>query len=39
MSELALAILLFGSAFALLVSGIPIWAGLAGISLLFILIF
>jgi tripartite ATP-independent transporter DctM subunit len=39
MSELALAVLLFGSAFALLVSGIPIWAGLAGISLIFILIF
>ena len=39
MSELVIAVLLFGSAFALLVSGIPIWAGLAGISLLFILIF
>ena len=39
MSELVIAVLLFGSAFALLVSGIPIWAGLAGISLVFILIF
>ena len=39
MNELVLAFLLFGSAFALLVSGIPIWAGLAGISILFILIF
>jgi len=39
MSDLALAVLLFGSAFALLVSGIPIWAGLTGISLIFILIF
>ena len=39
MNEIVIAILLFGSAFALLVSGIPIWAGLAGISLIFILIF
>lgn len=39
MNEYVLAILLFGSAFGLLVSGIPIWAGLAGISVLFILIF
>jgi len=39
MSELALAGLLFGSAFALLLSGIPIWAGLAGISLIFVLVF
>lgn len=39
MSELVIAALLFGSAFALLISGIPIWAGLAGISLIFILIF
>jgi len=39
MNEVALAILLFGSAFALLISGIPIWAGLAGISIVFILIF
>jgi len=30
---------LFGGAFALLVSGIPIWAGLVGISLIFVLIF
>jgi C4-dicarboxylate transporter DctM subunit len=39
MSEYVLAVLLFGSAFALLISGIPIWAGLAAISLVFILIF
>ncbi len=39
MSELVIAVLLFGSAFALLISGIPIWSGLAGISLIFILIF
>ena len=39
MSEYVLAVLLFGSAFILLVSGIPIWAGLAGISIAFILIF
>lgn len=39
MNEYLLALLLFGSAFALLVSGIPIWAGLTGISLLFIIIF
>jgi C4-dicarboxylate transporter DctM subunit len=39
MSEYVLAVLLFGSAFALLISGIPIWSGLAGISLFFILIF
>jgi len=39
MNEYVLAILLFGSAFGLLVSGIPIWAGLAGISMIFILIF
>lgn len=39
MNEIVLAILLFGSAFALLISGIPIWAGLAGISIIFILIF
>jgi C4-dicarboxylate transporter, DctM subunit len=39
MNELVIAALLFGSAFALLVSGIPIWAGLAGISLIFVLIF
>ena len=39
MNELVLAFLLFGSAFALLISGIPIWAGLAGISILFIFIF
>ncbi|UCF32102.1 MAG: TRAP transporter large permease [bacterium] len=34
-----MAALLFGSAFLVLMSGIPIWAGLAGISLTFILIF
>jgi len=39
MNELVIAILLFGSAFALLVSGIPIWAGLVGISVIFVLIF
>ncbi len=39
MNELVIAVLLFGSAFALLVSGIPIWAGLVGISLIFVLIF
>ena len=39
MNEYVLAILLFGSAFGLLVTGIPIWAGLAGISVIFILIF
>ncbi len=39
MNEYLLALLLFGSAFGLLISGIPIWAGLAGISILFIVIF
>ena len=39
MNELVIAALLFGGAFALLVSGIPIWAGLVGISLIFVLIF
>ena len=39
MNEYLLAVLLFGSAFGLLISGIPIWAGLAGISVLAILIF
>jgi C4-dicarboxylate transporter DctM subunit len=39
MNEYILALLLFGSAFGLLISGIPIWAGLAAISILFILIF
>jgi C4-dicarboxylate transporter, DctM subunit len=39
MNEYLLAVLLFGSAFFLLVSGIPIWAGLAGISVAAILIF
>jgi tripartite ATP-independent transporter DctM subunit len=39
MNEYLVAILLFGSAFGLLISGIPIWAGLAGISIIFILIF
>jgi len=39
MNEYLLAVLLFGSAFGLLISGIPIWSGLAGISVLAILIF
>ena len=39
MNEYVLALLLFGCAFGLLISGIPIWSGLAGISILFILIF
>jgi C4-dicarboxylate transporter DctM subunit len=39
MNEYLIAVLLFGGAFVLLMSGIPIWAGLAGISLLFILFF
>jgi len=39
MNEYVIAVLLFGSAFILLISGIPIWAGLAGISIVFILIF
>ena len=39
MNEYVLAVVLFGSALVLLMSGIPIWAGLAGISLIFILIF
>ncbi|MFP3928771.1 MAG: TRAP transporter large permease subunit, partial [Desulfobacteraceae bacterium] len=39
MNEYVIAVLLFGSALILLVSGIPIWAGLTGISLLFIVVF
>ncbi len=39
MNEYLLAVLLFGSAFFLLISGIPIWSGLAGISVAAILIF
>jgi len=39
MNELTIAVLLFGGAFALLISGIPIWAGLVGISMIFVLIF
>ncbi|MFH1242716.1 MAG: TRAP transporter large permease [Pseudomonadota bacterium] len=39
MTESMMALVLFGSALFLLVSGIPIWAGLVGISLIFILIF
>ena len=39
MNEYLIAVLLFGSGFFLLISGIPIWAGLAGISVIFILIF
>jgi len=36
--ELWSALLLFGGAFILLLTGIPIWAGLSGISILFILV-
>jgi C4-dicarboxylate transporter DctM subunit len=39
MSEGSLSILVFASALILLFSGIPIWAGLAGISLFYIVIF
>ena len=39
MNEYVIAALLFGSAFGLLISGIPIWAGLAAISVVFIVIF
>lgn len=39
MNEYVLAMLFFGSALILLMSGIPIWAGLAGTSIVFILIF
>ncbi len=39
MSEYTLALLLFGGAFLVLISGIPIWAGLVGISLVFIVVF
>lgn len=39
MSANVIAVLLFGAAFVLLMSGIPIWAGLVGIALLFILFF
>ncbi len=39
MNEYVLAVVLFGSALVLLISGIPIWAGLAGISLIFIIVF
>ncbi|MBL7177524.1 MAG: TRAP transporter large permease [Desulfobacteraceae bacterium] len=39
MNEYFIAVLLFGSAFLFLMSGIPIWAGLTGISIAFILIF
>ncbi len=39
MNEYVVAVLLFGGALVLLISGIPIWAGLAGISIVFILIF
>ncbi len=39
MNEYILAILLFSSALIILLSGIPIWAGLTGVSLIFILIF
>ncbi len=39
MNEYLLAVLLFGCAFGLLISGIPIWSGLCAISVVFILIF
>ena len=39
MNEYVLAFLLFGSALVLLMSGIPIWAGLAGTAIIFILCF
>ena len=39
MDEMVLGLLLFGGAFLVLMSGIPIWAGLAGVSILFLLIF
>ena len=39
MNESLLTLLLFGSAFGLLLSGIPIWAGLTGISVLAIVLF
>jgi C4-dicarboxylate transporter, DctM subunit len=39
MNELTLSVVVFLSALIVLFSGIPIWAGLAGISLVYILIF
>lgn len=39
MNEYHLSVLVFGSALLILFSGIPIWAGLAGVSLIYILIF
>jgi tripartite ATP-independent transporter DctM subunit len=39
MSEQLLSVLVFSSALVMLLSGVPIWAGLAGISLVYILIF
>jgi tripartite ATP-independent transporter DctM subunit len=39
MSEYVIAVLLFSGGFVLLMSGIPIWAGLAGIALIFMAIF
>jgi len=39
MSEQILGLVVFGSALIVLLSGIPIWAGLSGISLLYIVIF
>ena len=39
MDEQVLSVLVFGSALVILLSGIPIWAGLAGVSLLYITIF
>lgn len=39
MAETLLSFFIFGSALVVLVSGIPIWAGLAGMSVVYILIF
>lgn len=39
MDEMVLGALLFGGAFLVLMSGIPIWAGLAGVSILFLVLF
>ena len=39
MSEQLLSVVVFGSALVILLSGIPIWSGLVGVSLLYLLIF
>lgn len=39
MNEYIIAFMLFGGAFCLLLSGIPIWAGLGGIAIFFVVIF